>query len=585
MTQNRLPITRENLSRIWSLIRALAADPGAGPKATRMFAGLCGFLLTLNGLNVLNSYIGRDFMTAIADHNMAGFWKYLFLTLLVFGLLTLFAVLQRYLEESLGLIWRKWLTWRLFRRYAEHRVYWRLAETHAVENPDQRIAEDIKAFTTTTLSFVLMLLNGALTVIAFSGVLWTISPTLFVVAVCYATAGTWLTFRLGRPLIDMNYDQLDREAEFRASLIHLQEHADVLALSRRENLWIQRSGHFLEDLANNWWKIIGINRKVGFFTTGYNWLIQIIPVLVVAPLFIEGRVEFGVITQAVLAFTQLLGAFSLIVTQFQSISSFSAVVSRLTLLSDASTEAQTMESSASDQAAHPEQGQDRIVLREVTLKSQNSGRLLINSLTAELHTGQPVMVYGPDEAAGQALFRAMAGLWPITSGQILRPALDQILFVGERPYLCTGTLREMFLRPLPEVSTPVDDTALVDTLMMADATVHEAMEAVGLARLSQRFGGLDTRQDWDNVLSLEDQQLLVIARVLACKPHFVVLDRPGTALSLAQIETVYGAFSAQAITPITFDKTALPKELYGACLELKTGGKWRWQSGAADRKK
>ena len=314
------------------MFRNLVSDPQVGRRAMLYFAGLFLFLLTLSGLNVINSYVGRDFMTAIDDHDRAGFWRYALLMVLVFASLTIVSVTQRWTEESLALLWRKWLTWRIFRRYADHRVYWRLVATDKLDNPDQRIAEDIRAFTTTTLSFLLMLMNGVLTVIAFSGVLWTISPLLFIVAVAYAGGGTWLILRLGRPLVKLNYDQLDREADFRSSLIHLRDNADVVALTRREDLWIFRSGRYLDDLADNQQRIIGINRNVGFFMTGYNWLIQLIPALFVAPLFIDGRVEFGVITQAALAFTQLLGAFSLIITQFQSISSFAAVVTRVNLL-------------------------------------------------------------------------------------------------------------------------------------------------------------------------------------------------------------------------------------------------------------
>ena len=180
-----------------------------------------------------------------------------------------------------------------------------------------------------------MMLNGSFTVIAFSGVLWSISPELFVVSVCYAATGSYLTIRFGRSLIRLNYDQLDKEANFRSSLIYLRANAESVALSRREGHLLHLGLKNLDDLVQNFLRIITINRNVNFFTTGYNWLIQIIPALIVAPLFIQGKVEFGVITQSAIAFTQLLGAFSLIVTQFQSISSYTAVLARLSSLSEA----------------------------------------------------------------------------------------------------------------------------------------------------------------------------------------------------------------------------------------------------------
>jgi putative ATP-binding cassette transporter len=567
------------LQRIAVMIRDIVADPLVGSKALLYFAGLCSLLLIISGLNVINSYVGRDFMTAIADHNRAGFWRYAMLYLVVFAALTFFSVMQRYLEESLGLLWRKWMTAYSFRRYADHRVYWQLAEGRTIENPDQRIAEDIKAFTTTTLSFVLMLLNGGLTVIAFSGVLWTISPLLFLVAIVYAMVGTWFTFRLGRPLIRLNYDQSDREADFRSALIHLSENADSVALSRREDLWMLRLSRYLHDLTNNLQKIIGINRQVGFFTTGYSWLIQLIPVLFVAPLFIDGRVEFGVITQASLAFTQLLGAFSLIITQFQSISSFAAVVSRLSALTDASHQAEEAEITSSALATEHEHIRDQIVYRNVTLLAEQSRKPLIDSLSVTWHAGECVHVIGTDDAAGDALFRATSGIRPVDQGQLLRPPLEQILFITERPYLCPGTLREAFLKPHPELQEnhhgPLDEQAL----SIADSRIRSTLKTLGLGRMIQRFGGLDAVHDWDSVLSLEEQQLLVIARAMAVKPRFVFLDRPDTSLPAPQIEKVLKVLGDQNITQIIFSKNGLIAPTHLACLELKTGGKWLWTPG------
>ena len=176
-----------------------------------------------------------------------------------------------------------------------------------------------------------MALNSAFTIVAFSEVLWTISPLLFGVAVLYAASGSFFTIVLGRPLIRLNYDQLDKEASFRSGLIHVRDNAETIRLARRGRPNAKLLDR-LDDLVANFRKITSINRNVGFFTTGYNWMIQIIPALIIAPAFIEGKIEFGVITQSAMAFSTLVAAFSLIVTQFQSLSSFAAVVARLSSL-------------------------------------------------------------------------------------------------------------------------------------------------------------------------------------------------------------------------------------------------------------
>ena len=228
-------------------------------------------------------------MTAIADRDMPGFVQQAFFYVGVFAALTIVAVIARYAEERLGLLWRDTMTRGILRRYLADGTYQRLNATGTIANPDQRISEDVRAFTVTTLSFALMALNSAFTIVAFSGVLWSISPLLFGVAVLYAAAGSLFTFVFGRPLIKLNYDQLDKEASFRSELIDARNNAEAIMTARRDSQMARLLGR-LDDLVGNYRKITSINRNVGFFTTGYNWMIQIIPALIIAPAFIEREV-------------------------------------------------------------------------------------------------------------------------------------------------------------------------------------------------------------------------------------------------------------------------------------------------------
>lgn len=290
---------------------------------------LVGLLLTVSYLNWKNTFVARDFMTALADRQAAEFAASAVTYVGVFAAITFFAVLLRFTEERLGLYWRVWVTGRLIDRYLAANAYYRLTARPEIDNPDQRITEDAKSFTTTTLAFLIILLNATLNFVLFAGLLWSIAPMLFLTAIGYATAGTLSTLFLGRRLMGLNFEQLKREADLRYELIRVREHAESIALyhgGTKENGRLHRR---LDLLAENFRRIVNVNRNVGFFTTGYNYLTAIIPVLVVAPLFFAGEVEFGVVTQAVVAFGFVLGAFSVIVSQFASISSFAAVVARL----------------------------------------------------------------------------------------------------------------------------------------------------------------------------------------------------------------------------------------------------------------
>jgi vitamin B12/bleomycin/antimicrobial peptide transport system ATP-binding/permease protein len=442
--------------------------------------------------------------------------------------------------------------------YLSDRTYYRLDSATGVANPDQRITEDVRAFTTTTLSFLLLIINGTLTAISFSGVLWSISPTLFGVAVAYAICGSLLTIWLGKPLIRLNYNQFDMEANFRSDLIHVRENSELIALAHREGRFKARLSRRLDALAANFRRLIRINRNLGFFTIGYNYLIQIIPALIVAPMFILGGVqEFGVITQSAMAFATLLGAFSLIVTQFQSISAFTAVTARLYQLSDAMEKAHLAPTCAIEIGQH----QDVLSYEEVTLYSADQSRRLVAGLNFQIARGARWLITAADDAQKVALFRATASVWECGGGRIIRPSLDEILFLPERPYLPPGTLRDVLLRTGMEAIT-------------SDAEIHAAMLQFGVAGIITRAGGLDSEQDWDELLSIGEQHLISVCRIVLAKPAFVFLDRPGSSLPKNQIAEILDFLTAQQMGVVILAKNGESRLHYDGHLELHPDASW-----------
>jgi putative ATP-binding cassette transporter len=426
MSEPSVTFDRETRRRLFRVVRDFLTSDVRW-RARGLFALLIAFGLTVNGLNVVNSYVGRDFMTAIARRDQSSFVRQAAFYVAVFASLTAVAVLYRFTEERLGLFWRVWMTRRITRKYLADRTYLRLKESAAVENPDQRIADDVHSFATTFLSFMVMMLNGALAGLSFSGVLWSISPLLFGIAVGYAAIGTLTVLYLGRPLIGLNYGQSDQEANFRSELIHVRENAESVALLRRESLMTTRLLRRVESLADNFRQITSVNRNLGFFTTGYNYLIQIIPALIVAPLFIRGEVEFGVITQSAMAFAQVLGAFSLIVNQVQTLSSFAATIKRLEVMAEATGQGGPGSVTPVTTGQSPiavTECDDRLAYDGLTLLSPGDSQALIKDLTVEIPRGTRVLVFGPNESARVSLFRATAGLSAAGRGK-LRPGTDR----------------------------------------------------------------------------------------------------------------------------------------------------------------
>jgi putative ATP-binding cassette transporter len=288
---------------------------------------IVALLLTLNGLNVANSYVGRNFMTSIAGRDPARYFRFALLYLAVFAASTAIGVLSQFVQDRLALLWREWLTGHLVHRYLLGTMRDWINARKQIDNPDQRMSDDVRTFTTTLLSFAVMTLNALVTTMAFAGVLWSISPALLVCGLAYATLGSALTVVLGHRLVGLNNLQLRKEADLRHGLIQLRDHTEPSGESLG---WHgRRIQALLHRVIGNSRVIIGVTRNVGFFTSGYNYLVPIVPIFIVAPRFMRHEVEFGVVTQSAMAFAQLLGAFSLIVAQFGAISAFAAVVGRL----------------------------------------------------------------------------------------------------------------------------------------------------------------------------------------------------------------------------------------------------------------
>jgi putative ATP-binding cassette transporter len=547
---------RVTAARFAAAVKVFAASD-VGCKAKLLFAMLVVLLLGVNALNVGNSYVGRNFMSAIQERNGPEFIRQALFYVGVFAGSTVVAVTARFAEERLGLLWRDFVTRRALTAYLANGTYYHLDASGDLANPDQRIAEDVRAFTVTTLSFVLMLLNSSFTMIGFSGVLWSISPLLFVVSVLYAAGGSAVTILLARPLVKLNYDQLDKEASFRSELLQVRQQAESIFFGGREGRHAARLLDRLDSLVDNFRQITAINRNVGFFSTGYNWLIQIIPILIIAPAFMSGKIEFGVITQSAMAFSTLVAAFSLIVSQFQSISNFAAVVARLSSLMDGIERSQTTGSNIEIVEA-----EGRLAYERLTVLSSENGEPLLKELSISIEAVTRVLIAGSNQAAGRALFRATAGAAIPGSGRIIRPPSELIRFLPQQPYLPRGSLRQI----------------LVNKDEVPDERIIDLLRELGLERLAQA-GGLDQEQDWGARISSREQQLLAFVRILLAAPRFVLLDRVGATLRSDEVQQILRMLSERSITCVNIGEPDERRGLYDAVLECKEDGTWIWAPG------
>jgi putative ATP-binding cassette transporter len=573
---------------LWSRLAAIGRPFFQSEARRRALGGLAVLvilLVSINGMNVVNSYVGRDFMTALAERHARQFFLFAGVLAGVFAVSTVVEVFARYAEQRLGLVWREWLTRRFLDRYLAGRAYLRLAGQHDVDNPDERISQDVKDFTATTLSILVMLLNGVMTLVAFSWVLWSITPWLFVAALGYAAVGCAGTILLGRRLVALNNQQIQKEADFRYGLGRLREHAAAVAQVGGEEEQKRRLLPRLARVVENFREVILLGRNLGFFITAFGYMPQIIPVLVVAPLYIRGAVEFGAVTQAAMAFSQVQGAFALLETQYQELTSFAAVVGRLGALWEATEPAAARPTPAGplpraplrkvcpkspslavDGGAAPagpvvatSPDTRRVVYEHLTLWTPEQERPLVRDLSVEAPEGKRVAITGPN-GAGKAMLLATAGLWQDGQGRIRRPAPSEVMFVPQRPYAASGRLRDILLDGLERE--------------ISDDQLQQVLKEVVLAEVVAREGGLDADRAWAKVLSAGELQALTFARLLLAKPRFAFLEDPAGTLEAALGVRLYQALARSSITYVSVGCPPALLPYHDLCLELREDGNW-----------
>ncbi|KAK4802904.1 hypothetical protein SAY86_001107 [Trapa natans] len=582
------------------------------------------FVLTLGttGISVGFNFLGRDFYNALANKDADQFTKQLLYYLFSFaGGIPVF-VLRDYARETLSLRWRSWMTSYYMERYLKNRTFYKIQSQSIIDNPDQRINDDLSSFTGTALSFSLTLFNATVDLISFSNILYGIYPPLFVVLLVYSIGGTAISVFLGKGLVSLNFMQEKKEADFRYGLVRVRENAESIAFYGGEEnelqLLLQRFNSAFENLT----KLLISSRNLDFFTSGYRYLIQILPAAVVAPMYFSGKIEFGVINQSVSAFNHILGDFSLIVYQFQAISAFSAVIDRLgefenildnesNYASGTSEEISLVYSCTDDSPSLEANGtvskdkpQNLLVIENLTLQTPTSRAILIRDLSVQVNCREHLLVTGPSGSGKTSLLRALAGLWNTGKGKIQFHVDDpkglqsssesskftrDVFFLPQRPYMNLGTLRQQLLYPSwagnafpisDDTKSPVVLPFLVRKSDTSDASrkpklpttdeLIKVLEDVRLGYILSRVDGLDSAREWSSVLSLGEQQRLAFARLLLSKPKLVLLDESTSALDEANEAHMYELIRAAGITYISIGHRRTLFNHHHICLHIST---------------
>jgi putative ATP-binding cassette transporter len=508
--------------------------------AWALLAAVVGLTLAMVYMNVLFQRFYGGFYDALQARDGALAMR----RLLQFGLLAAAylcgATYQFFLGQKLQLRWRRWITDRFLREWLGGRTYYGLQLSGSrTDNPDQRIAEDLRLLVDSTLGLGCGLLSAVASLVAFVGVLWGLSGTASLrlggvgvdvpgymvwVAFLYAGAGTWVMHRLGKPLVALNFEGQRREADFRFGLVRFRQHAEGVALHRGERGELGELTARFHGVYDVVWRTMRRQKLLSFFSTGYWQVASVFPLAIALPRFFSGALQLGGLVQIGQAFGQVQGSLSWFVGAYAWLASWRATAERLLEFERAMRRARGERRARRGIAVRRGRGEDLVV--EGVAVHLPDGRPLLAPVDLSIAGGgDSLLVCGASGSGKSTLFRAIAGVWPFGAGTIRWPRRFDPMFLPQRPYLPLGTLRQAVAYPASAERFPTGD-------------VVGALETCGLAHLAAR---LDEDRPWSEELSPGEAQRVAFARALLHRPGWLFLDEATSAVDADLERQMYRA--------------------------------------------
>ena len=541
---DRLRATRMHLSKVWALsLPYFKSEEKA--RALLLLAAIVALNLgTVYILVLLNDW-NRSFYDALQNKDQPVFWQQLGRFCWLAAVYIAVAVYKFYLTQLLEMRWRRWMTADYLRRWLTGHAFYQMElarfvpdagrdATKPPDNPDQRIQEDVNQFTSYTVSLSMGLLNAAVTLASFVGILWTLSGSFgfdlggqhvtvpgFMVwmALLYCLAGSAITHFIGHPLVGLNFQQQRLEADFRHHMVRVREFSESIALDKGGKVELGLLDGRFNRVLDNYWRLLKTQKSLLWFTTGFGQVATVFPLVVAAPRFFSGAIQLGELMQVASAFGRVQDSLSWFVDNYDRLAAWSATADRLTSFEEsfAALPHETLVTTTPS-------GTDTLEAQDLALQL-GSGHALFAASRLHLQAGDHVLLSGPSGCGKSTLFRTLAGIWPWATGHLARPAdfADQAMFLPQRAYLPHGPLRDALAYPEP--------ASLYD-----DGTLDQALRDAMLPGLC---GQLDVEDAWNQRLSGGEQQRLAIARALLKKPRWLFVDEATSALDESAEATLY----------------------------------------------
>jgi vitamin B12/bleomycin/antimicrobial peptide transport system ATP-binding/permease protein len=513
--------TTRFLKAFWALAKPYWVSEQRA-KALTLFATVVGLALAIVWMEVQFNFWNREFYNTFENRDQAEFFRQLGMFSLLAVTWIIMVVYRAWFLQMLQIEWRTWLTNHLLADWLRDHSYYRMQLLdQGTDNPDQRIAEDLRFFVDYTSELFLGLLSAVVTLVSFVVILWglsgplqlwgiTIHGYLVWVALVYATVGTILAHYIGRKLIGLEFGKQRVEADFRFSLIRLRENSEGVALYKGEADELGTLRGRFGAVIGNWWALMRKRKQLNWYSSFYAQLAIIFPYIVVSPRFFSGAIPLGQIFQTASAFGQVQGSLSWFISAYTQFAAWKATVDRL--IGFKASIDRVREEAAHAQGQRVEGG-EAVGIEDLEIRLPQ-GDVLVARASVELKPRENVLVTGPSGAGKSTFFRALAGIWPYWKGRIRLPGGARVLFLPQKPYLPLGTLKHA-------VAYPAKDAEF------SDEDAKRTLEAVGLAHKADE---LDKTENWSQVLSGGEQQRLAFARALLNRPDWLFLDEATASL-------------------------------------------------------
>lgn len=538
-------LNKKFLTAFWRLFKGYWKS-GEKKQARLLLATVVGLNFALVYLLVQINAWYNEFYNSLQAYKWELFWPLIGKFAALAFIHIAIAVYAIYLRQLLQLRWRTWMTNEYLASWLKDGAYYRLKLYDSdMDNPDQRIQEDINQFVNITLQLLLGFLKQLTTLGAFGVVLWNLSGALDIplgsatlqlpgymlwFSLLYSIIGTILAHKVGRRLISLNFDQQRYEADFRFSMTRVRENSESVAFYKGEAAEGLTFADRYRLVVENFRRLMTQTKLLNFYANGYAQLAIIVPIIMCAPRYFGGSMQLGGLMQTISAFGRVQDALSYFVDAYDAIAQLVAVTYRLTSFTD-HLETVSAAAPALRQEASPAGSPDELAVRQVSVALPD-GSILLKNLSFTLSRGRRLLITGGSGSGKSTLLRSLAGLWPYSSGQISWPPADRLMFLPQRPYLPLGTLRQAILYPSPvEGTKDIDETAL-----------RRLME---LTELSHFIDRLDVTDDWSRIMSLGEQQRVAFLRVLIARPQWSFLDEATSALDEPREERLYALLKEQ----------------------------------------